>query len=437
MEKTKIKNKKYLITIVFLLLILLAESFIWPSYFKKSVNLLKEKTISKINIPSLSEKPFQLGFDFKGGTQLVYDIDSGEQNKEEVLTGFKHIVEQRMDVYQREAEIKINNNNLIAEFSLEEDLEMIVEIMKQVPTLEFREESEQEDFFNPTDLTGEYLKEVFLGIDQNDNKPLILLEFNEDGAKILEALTKRNEGKRLGVYIDSIPVFPLQVDKAISGGNVQIKMDSEIESVRRLTQMIKTSSLSPSLKLVFQKTITQQDVESSLNTLKKSTAFGFLAIFWIMIIVYRLMGFISFGVLLIYICLLSVLFRLIPIVVSFDYLFGALMSFAIVLGSNVFIFSKIRKEVEKGKSHGIAFEEGFDKSQSFLKKAHLAILLLSGVMFFFGTEIMKNFAFVLSLGILINLLLLIRTTKKILISLLDTKLKKIDWLWKSLKWDRD
>jgi hypothetical protein len=58
-------------------------------------------------------------------------------------------------------------------------------------------------------------------------------------------------------------------------------------------------------------------------------------------------------------------------------------------------------------------------------------------MFFFGTEIMKNFVFVLSLGTLINLLLLITITKKILISLLDTKLKKIDWLWKALKWNRD
>ena len=433
MKKTR--KKKYFLTIIFLLLILLAESFIWPSYFKKSVNLLKEKTISKINIHYLSEKPFQLGFDFKGGTQLVYDVDSGEHNKEEILAGFKHIIEQRMDVYQKEAEIKINNN-LIVQLSLEEDLEMIIEIMKQVPTLEFREESEQEDFFNPTDLTGEYLEEVFLAIDQNDRKPLIILEFNEDGARILEALTKKNEGKRLGVYIDSIPVFPLQIDKAISGGSVQIKMDSDIESVRRLTQMIKTSSLSPLLKLVSQKTITQQDAESSLNTLKKSGAFGFLAIFWIMIIVYRLMGLISFGVLLIYICLLSILFRLIPIVIGFDYLFGALMSIAIILGSNVFIFSKIRRETEKGKSHGIAFEEGFDKSQSFLKKVHLFILLLSGIMFFFGTEIMKNFAFVLSLGTLINFLLLITITKKILISLLDTKLKKIDWLWKALKWNR-
>ena len=434
MKKTK--NKKYLFTIVFLLLILLAESFIWPSYFKKSVNLLKEKTISKINIHYLSEKPFQLGFDFKGGTQLVYDFDSGEHNKEEILAGFKHIVEQRMYVYQTEAEIKINNN-LIVQLSLEEDLEMIIEIMKLVPTLEFREESEQEDIFNPTDLTGEYLEEVSLAIDQNDRKPLILLEFNEDGAKILEDLTKRNEGKRLGIYIDSIPAFPLQVDKAISGGSVQIKMDSDIESVRRLTQMIKTSSLSPSLKLVSQKTITYQEAVSSLNVSKKSGAFGFLAIFWIMIIVYRLMGLISFGVLLIYICLLSVLFRLIPVLISFDSLFGALMSFVIVLSSNVFIFSKIRKETEKGKSHGIAFEEGFDKSQSFLKKAHLIILLLSGIMFFFGTEIMKNFAFVLSWGTLINLLLLITITKKILISLLDTKLKKIDWLWKALKWNRD
>ena len=425
------KNKKYLLTIVFLLLILFAESFIWPSYFKKSVNLLKEKTISKINISYLLEKPFELGFDFKGGTQLVYDIDSGEHNKEEILLGFKHIIEQRMEVYQREAEIKIDNN-LIVQLPLEEDLEMIIEIMKQVPTLEFREEGEQEDLFNPTDLNGEYLKEVFLGIDQNDRKPLILLEFNEDGAKILEALTKRNEGKRLGVYIDSIPVFPLQVDKAISGGKVQIKMDSDIESIGKLTQMIKTSSLSPSLKLVSQKIITQQDAHSFLNSLKKSGAFGFLAIFWIMIIVYRLMGLISFGVLLIYICLLSVLFRFIPIVISLDYLSGALMSIAIVLSSNVFIFSKIRKETNKGKSHGIAFEEGFDKSQSFLKKVHLFIFLLSGLIFFFGTETMKNFVFLLSLGTLINLLLLITITKKILISLLDTNLKKIDWLWKSL-----
>jgi len=425
------RKRFYIITIIFLLLVLVAESFIWPDYFRKSVNLLKEKIVS--NITSLSEKPFKFGFDFRGGTKLVYELDS-EEEQTGILTGFKYIVEQRLEVYQKQGNISIEKDNLIVELSSEEDIEMITEIMKQVPTLEFREESEQEDFFTPTDLTGEYLEEVFLGIDQDDRQPLILLRFDEDGAKILEALTKRNEGKRLGIYIDETPVFPLNVDKAISGGSVQIKMNSSIEDVGRLTEMMKASSFSPSLKLVVQKTILKQEGQDSLKLLKKASAFGLLAIFWIMIIVYKLLGLVYFIVLLIYISLFLILFKLTPIIIDFYSISGFILSIGIVLNSAVLIFSKIEQEIRKGKNCGLAIEEGFQKSQPLIKKIHLIVLILAGILFFMGgTKTVQNFALSLFLGVLINILFIIFISQKILLHFSDTKLKNINWLWKRLK----
>jgi len=425
------QKRTYLILIFILILALSVGSFVYlGEYFQVGVDFLETKMIKEpINF---FKKPFDLGWDFLEGIQLVYRFDlkdSKAKNQREILEGLKSILEQRFEVYQKEVEIKTEKQNLVFRLSLKEDIKTIIEIINQIPSLEFREESETEGFFQPTELTGKYLENASLSLDQSDEKPLILFQFNEEGAKILEALTKRNEGKQLALYIDQIPVFPLRVEEAISGGNVQIKMDSDIELVRKLTQMIKTSSLSPSLNLISQKTITQEQIKDSLNTLKETGLFGFLAIFLIQISFYRLPGLISFLSLLIYGFLFLILFKAIPIIINFGSISGFILSIGIVLISSMLFFSKMRKELRKGRYYGIAVKKSFQRFSPLVRKINLAILCLMGILFFTGTEFIKSFTFTFSLGILINIFLIIFIIEKILIRFEDTKLEEINWLW--------
>jgi len=443
--KIKINKKKCCWGIfVFLILALVASSLLWPKYFNEKLNFLKEKINSsfisiKISLPNLNDiyqKPFELGWDFVGGTRLVYQPvpeDSKQQISNEILIGIQKIIEQRFEIYEKKARVKIDKKNIVIEFEDKEDAGMITEIMNQKFSLEFREEGEAESF-QPTDLTGKYLETVTFAIDQSDQKPLILLKFNEEGAKILEALTKKNEGKRLGVYVDGIPAFPLQIKEAVAGGSVQIKMDAKIDSVKRLTQMMSASSLSPSLNMVLEKSRSSQEAQALIRNAVKGFLFGLLIIFWLMVIVYKLAGLISFILVLIYIFFFLLFFKLHPIIVDFGSATGLLFSVVIGVISLGLILKNFKKEIKKGKSYGIAVEEGFGASGPVVRKINFIALIFLLTFFFaakmFLTEsvFINGFILIAFLGTIANFVFLAFLLKRILI-MLESSLAGIKCLW--------
>jgi preprotein translocase subunit SecD len=444
MEKLKINRKKVVWGIfIFLILSLTAGSLLWPAQFDDKVNFLKEKInpyVSKISLPSLNDiyqKPFELGLDFVGGTRLVYQPvigDSKQPISDEILIGIQRIIEQRFEIYEQNAQVKIDKKNIVIEAGDKADVATITEIMNQEFSLEFREETEEE-FFQPTDLTGKYLEAVSFSIDQKDQKPLILLKFNEEGAKILEALTKKNEGKRLGVYVDGVPAFPLQIQEAVAGGSVQIKMDAQIDPVKKLTQMMAASSMSPTLKVVSEKTRTSQEAQVLIRDIVKGFLLGILAILWFMIIFYRLAGLISFIFILIYTSVFLLFFKLYPIVVDFGSTSGLLFSIIIVLISLVLILKNLRKEMKKGKSYGIAIEEVFEFYRPIIGKINsislvliIAFLLIAKISLF-ESVFVNGFTLIAFLGVLINSIFTTSLLKKSLM-VLENSLGRINYLWK-------
>ncbi|MFH0859247.1 MAG: hypothetical protein ABH876_02000 [Patescibacteria group bacterium] len=444
LEKLKINKKKISWGIfIFLILSLVASGLLWPTQINDKIDFLKEKINPYVNKISLSnlydiyQKPFKLGWDFIGGRRLIYQPvleDPEQQVPDEALIGIQKIIEQRFAIYEQKAQVKIDKKNVVIEVGDKEDIEMITEIMNQEFSLEFREEAESE-LFQPTDLTGKYLEAVSFSIDQTDQKPLILLRFNEEGAKILEELTRRNEGKRLGVYVDGVPVFPLQITEAVSGGSVQIKMDAQIDSVKVLTQMMGASSLSPSLKMVSEKNRTNQEAQVLIRNIVKGFLFGLLAIFWLMVIIYKLTGLISFILVLIYTLLFLLFFKLYPITVDFGSISGLLFSLIIILISLGLISKSFKKEIRKGKSYGIAVEETLATYKQIIEKINFIALALL-LIFFFVAKIflvesifINNFVSIAFLGIMVNFIFLVLALKKILL-MLENPLGKMNYLWK-------
>ena len=78
--------------------------------------------------------------------------------------------------------------------------------MEEIQKIENWQLALEDPYFNPTQLTGKYLKRAEVGFDQTTYKPIVLIQFNDEGAKIFEELTSRNVGKRLAIYIDQIPI---------------------------------------------------------------------------------------------------------------------------------------------------------------------------------------------------------------------------------------
>ncbi len=433
------KRKTYLIILGIFILAFLAANFVYPQFLK---------------LPWLPEIPFKLGLDLQGGTHLVYQADlSNVEEKEKVasMEGLRDVIERRVNLFGvREPLVQVQGERLVVELAgVIDPAEAIREIGK-TPFLEFKEQKENyqqileknkkaieegrtneiEDPFQATPLTGRYLKKAEIGFDQTTYQPLVLLQFNDEGAKIFEELTSRNIGKQLAIYIDQIPISSPVVQEKISGGRAQITGKFTAEEAKELARNLNTGALPVPITLISQQSVGPILGKISLEKSLKAGVFGFLAILLFMIIFYRIPGFFASLSLLIYVVLVLALFKLIPVTLTLAGIAGFILSMGMAVDANVLIFSRFREELKSGKSYLVSLEEGSRRAWSAIRDGNLTTILVGLILFGFGSSFVKGFAFTLVIGNLVGMFTAIFITNNILRCFSKEKSPKWLWLWR-------
>jgi hypothetical protein len=122
--------------------------------------------------------------------------------------------------------------------------------------LEFREEVAQPDGTtawvpvsatgddnSERELTGTYFRRAELSSESQSNRPLILVEFTDEGARMLRQATERLVGQRLGIFLDGQLVTAPVVREPISGGRSQISGQFTAQQARSLVIQLNSGAL--------------------------------------------------------------------------------------------------------------------------------------------------------------------------------------------------
>lgn len=432
------KKKIYLITFLIVALSFLAGNLVYPRFLK---------------IPRLPDIPFKLGLDLQGGIHLVYEADLSNIQKEDVnssMQGLRDVIERRVNIFGvKEPSVQVQNNRLIVELAGVRDPVQAIEMIGQTPFLEFKEQKENyqeiieknqkieetkegeefEDPFQSTNLTGQYLKKAELVFDETTSRPLVSLQFNDDGAKLFEEITSRNVGKFLPIYIDGLPISVPVVQDVISGGRAQITGNFNIETARALARNLNAGALPVPIKLISQQSVGPTLGEISLNKSLKAGTLGFLSIVLFLILFYRLPGILASLSLAIYVVLILLIFKLIPITLTLAGIGGFILSIGMAVDGNVLVFSRMKEEQKLGKTLGQAIEEGFRRAWPSIRDGNLTTLIVAAIFFGLGSSFIQGFALTLILGVLMSMFSTITITKTFLKCFIQTRLEKNKWLW--------
>jgi len=452
------KKKVYLITVFIFILAFFLANLIYPKYWNQTADWLNArkneiKYIEKLsNIPQMPDKPFKLGLDLQGGTHLIYEADlSNVEDKTSGMEGLRDVIDRRVNLFGvREPVVQIQGERLIVELAGIQKPAEAIKMIGETPYLEFKEQKENfeeileknrkvfetqegqgiEDPFQPTPLTGKYLKKAELGFDQTATyKPLILLQFNDEGAKIFEEFTEKNVGKILAIYIDGMPISAPVVQEKISGGKAQITGQFTIDEAKSLARNLNAGALPVPIKLISQQSVGPTLGAISLEKSLKAGIFGFLAIILFIILFYRLPGILASLALGIYIVLVLTIFKLIPVTLTLAGIGGFILSIGMAVDANVLIFSRMREELKSGKSFFQSLEDGFNRAWPAIRDGNLTTLLVAVILFGFGTSFIKGFATTLTLGILVSMFSALIITKNFLKCFVNTRLERVKRLW--------
>jgi len=407
--------------------------------------------------------PFKLGLDLSGGTHLVYKADLSQVDASEVtesMNSLRDVIERRVNIFGvSEPVIQVQNGSfsnigeerLIVDLPGVTDVAEAIKMIGQTPMLDFRTENPNKDQaqevkvgadgkvnldvnaqFVPTELTGRYLDKAILEFDQTTGEPVVSLQFNPEGALLFEEITKANIGKTVAIYLDGQPISIPVVNEAISGGKAQISGNFTATEARTLVGRLNSGALPVPISLVSTQTIGASLGTQATTDGVKAAIIGLIAIALFLIVWYRLPGLIAAIALSMYAIVMLSIFKLVPVTLTAAGIAGFIISIGMAVDANVLIFERIKEELRGGDGVQDSMHHGFKRAWLSVRDSNISSIITSIILFWFGTALIKGFALVFLIGVVISMLSAITITRLFLYALnIKRKNKVIGFLFGS------
>ncbi|MBA2663019.1 MAG: protein translocase subunit SecD [Bradymonadaceae bacterium] len=268
-----------------------------------------------------------------------------------------------------------------------------------------------------TELTGDYIQDARVSIDQQFNRPYVALNFDAKGAELFAATTTEFTGKRFAIMMDDIVNSAPVINEPITGGRAQITLGQmrsfmEIQQeAQDLVIVLRHGALPAPIERQFETlvgpTLGQESIDSSVRAL---LAGSFLVIFF-MIFYYRKSGLISTAALSLNLLFIMALLSAIGATLTLPGIAGIILTVGMAVDANVIIFERIREELLAGKSVRESVKEGFDKALSAVLDANITTGIAALVLLQYGTGPIKGFAVTLLIGIVCTVLTAVVITR--------------------------
>lgn len=422
--------------------------------------------------------PFKFGLDLAGGSQLIYvaDVSSIEPTEvPELMEVLRLIIEKRVNplgvsepnVQVEKSSVVAGNpqNRLIVELPGVTDVDQAIEDIGKTPLLEFKLIDEQAlaavqaqeqleasmgtsgaairnvkvngveasstEAFIETGLTGRYLESAMLEfVGQSgpvSNEPIVSIVFNEEGAQLFESITREHTGESLAIFLDGEMISAPRINEAIAGGRAVISGGFTLDEAKQLAGNLNFGALPVPIELASTQTIGGELGEEALSNGVYAGVVGFIILSLFMIAWYRLPGVVAVAALCIYVVLMLALFLLIPVVLTAAGIAGLILSVGLAVDANILIAERIKEELRSGKGVQESIQEGFARAWLAIRDSNITHVIAAVVLFWFGTSLIKGFALVFGLGVIVSMLSAITVSRTLLLAIpisVDSKIGK-------------
>lgn len=404
-----------------------------------------------------SKYPFKLGLDLAGGTHLVYEADVSTVPPAEVpeLMGvLRDVIERRINIFGvSEPIVQVESSSFVAGEEHERlvvelpgvtDVDAAVAEIGRTPLLEFKlvdtsvkpsgtvDENGVLDLgvdtapsYIDTGLTGRYLKRAELvfgkGSGSLSNEPIVSVSFTDEGGELFKTITTEHTGELLAIFLDGEVVSSPRIDEPIAGGKAVISGNFTADEARDLVQNLNFGALPLPITLQSTETIGASLGGEILSEGVTAGAIGLALVLAFMLLWYRLPGVVAGIALIFYGVLMLALFKVIPVTLTAAGLAGFILSVGMAVDANVLVFERMKEEYKQGKSARAAARAGFARAFPAIRDGNATSLLSAIILFWFGTSIVKGFALVFGVGVIVSMFTALVVTRTLLMVLPDAK----------------
>jgi protein-export membrane protein SecD len=270
---------------------------------------------------------------------------------------------------------------------------------------------------HPVLFSGDQVSSATIGSDQTGQRTVNFV-LKPDGAAKFADHTAKHVGEYFAIVLDGKVISAPRINEAIPGGQVQISAGSaggfSLKDANNLVTVLKFGSLPFPIQ-----ELSAENISATLGAefLKQSLiagAIGILLVLVFMVVYYRLPGVIAAFALIYYTLVVLAIFRLIPVTLTLAGIAGFVLSVGMAVDANILIFERSKEELRLGKSLPVAIEAGFSRAWNSILDSNVSSLITATILFLFGSSVIRGFALVLIIGVLVSMFSAITVTRTIL-----------------------
>jgi preprotein translocase subunit SecD len=386
----------------------------------------------------------KLGLDLEGGLRVEYralPVDDVAPTPEDMAV-IRDIVERRVNQTGVAEPVVITSgtDRVVVELPGVTDPESVRRLVGQTGRLDFvplganpASAGQTIDLeVNPPLFSGDQISSASIGQDQTGGLA-VNFELRSDGAQLFSDFTARNIGQYFAITLDSVVISAPVINQAIPGGNVQISAGGiggfPVQEAQNLVTVLKFGALPFPIEELQNEQISATLGEQFLNQSLLAGVFGISLVMLFMIVYYRMPGVLAAFALIYYGIVVLAIFRLVPVTLTLAGIAGFVLSVGMAVDANILIFERMKEELRYGKSLPAAVEAGFNRAWNSILDSNVSSLITATILYTFGSSVIRGFALVLIIGVLISMFSAITVTRTIMRLIVRQEWSRKAWLY--------
>jgi preprotein translocase subunit SecD len=379
-----------------------------------------------------------LGLDLQGGIRVTLAVkpQPGQTISDADLETARNIIERRVGgigVSEPQVRTEIGQDGsrrIIVEVPGVSNEDQVRELVGSTGQLQFLDPKGQ-TLTEQQDITG-LLADGTIGVifnggqiepgsvapDSNQGQLGVVFNLKSEGSAAWCQFTTTHVNQPGPIALDGKVISTPNIQSAICGGQTVITVGTSGQAGEtertNLYNTLRFGALPVSLS---EQGVEQQAATLGANFLGQALVaggIGLLLVLFFMIAFYRLPGVLASLALIFYTLVVYAVFRLIGVTLTLAGVAAFILSIGMAVDANILIFERMKEEIRAGKTLGPAIEAGFNRAWSSILDSNVSSLLVASWLYWQGTTIVRGFALVLIIGVLVSMFSAITVTRTIL-----------------------
>jgi preprotein translocase subunit SecD len=375
----------------------------------------------------------KLGLDLEGGLRVEYQAlpKDGVSPTAESMGVVKDIIERRVNTTGVSEPVVVvqGSDRVVIELPGVSDVDSVRRLVGQTGQLDFvplgstqataGQELPRETY--PPLFSGDQIQSASIGQDANGG---LAVDFvlkgggPESGAELFAKYTTENVGSYFAITLDERVIRAPVINGPIPGGTGQITGGGlggfPANEANELVTVLKFGSLPFPIAEVSSEQISATLGDTFLTQTLLAGLIGIILVMAFMILFYRLPGAVAAFALVYYTIVVFAIFRLIPVTLTLAGIAGFVLSVGMAVDANILIFERMKEELRVGKSLPAAVEAGFNRAWNSILDSNVSSLITATILYAFGSSVIRGFALVLIIGVLVSMFSAIVVTRTIM-----------------------